>query len=642
MRARRYVVTPNLDHCRMLRHDPLLRRAYANAGLVLPDGWPLLLASRFSTRPLSQRVTGADLIIPLCEAAAARGYSVYFLGGSASMHQKLQARLKADIPALRIAGWDAPTQNFEQNVTACRDVIAQIVAAKPDLLFVALGAPKQECWMAEHVATLPIGAAIGVGAGLDFIAGTVQRAPILWRHHHFEWAWRWLQEPRRLSKRYIACLAAFPFLFLRHVTQHIRSQSKPIVAWQKFLEELLQQGNESVLTCRHEVYFLRRKRWGGRVHALAAAARDSWLLLTLPALKTLHRSPNTLAVATLEGASGYGAIARAVERLASPNRCITVAHPRLQRRAQTQLPAPLFMADFKPALRIALPVILQPRGPLSRWVMASCVFRHHLWQASWRRFYAAHPQLNRCLLHNDFEMMNSALVSALSESLEIQCVQHGIPTDEFFPCRAATQIVWGESSQRIYKDYSPRANVMIDALGRDQSPRLHDATMPEEIHLLSQTHTPLYGIDLGSHFEELSEALAAQLPAIPLRILLHPRECSRHVYRALSPRLLADPPHRTLQQSTPRVLVIGYCSTALLDAAQAGQYVAAMDWPATASLGAKAVATPPTLCADHQAVLRLFHSLRESKEIRLAMIEKQQQWLARTFGNREVTQCQIA
>lgn len=220
-RQQRYAVTPNLDHCRMLQFNPALAAAYDKASLVLADGWPLVAASWLTPHPLSRRVTGADIIIPLCEASAALGFSVFLLGTTDEVLATASTKLKAQIPGLQIAGTYSPPFGFERDEAEIDRINAEITSANPHVVFAAFGSPKQELWMSENVAKLPIGAALGVGAGIDFIAGEQRRAPALLRWLALEWAWRAVTEPKRLLKRYALCLAAFPGLCRMHWREHV-------------------------------------------------------------------------------------------------------------------------------------------------------------------------------------------------------------------------------------------------------------------------------------------------------------------------------------------------------------------------------------------------------------------------------------
>jgi exopolysaccharide biosynthesis WecB/TagA/CpsF family protein len=199
-----------------LKRDERFRRAYDAADLVLADGYPLIVTSWLDGGPRLTRVTGSDLIQPICAAAARNGLSVFMLGSTDDVLDTASRLLCARNPGLRIAGLHAPPMGFEANEAAQARAIAAITAAAPDIVFVALGAPKQEIW--AHAARDALGSAIllGVGASLDFIAGKQRRSPKLLSDIGLEWAWRMLTEPRRLGRRYLAIMALMPALVAQH------------------------------------------------------------------------------------------------------------------------------------------------------------------------------------------------------------------------------------------------------------------------------------------------------------------------------------------------------------------------------------------------------------------------------------------
>lgn len=208
-KGQHYVVTPNVDHVVRLEHDPAFRKAYASAALVLPDGMPLVWASRLLGRPLRGRVTGADLLPQVCQMAAASGKSIFLLGGREGVAEGAARNLQARFPGLRIAGFYSPPMGFERDAAENRRIVERVNRARPDILAIGLGAPKQELWISEHRRSLDFGVALCVGAALDFAAGTLARAPRWMREAGLEWLWRLAREPRRLWKRYLVDDVAF-------------------------------------------------------------------------------------------------------------------------------------------------------------------------------------------------------------------------------------------------------------------------------------------------------------------------------------------------------------------------------------------------------------------------------------------------
>ena len=197
------VVTPNVDHICQLQQNPRYQEIYARADLVLADGMPLIWASRFLGTPLGERVTGSDLFPRICGLAARRGYRVYLLGGLGGVAEKAKAVLEERYPGLEITGTYSPPFGFEHDPEEMAGIVERIAKASPQILFVGLGAPKQEFFIAETMDTLRIPVSMGVGASFDFVAGTMKRAPGFMRRWGLEWLFRLLQEPGRLFHRYL-------------------------------------------------------------------------------------------------------------------------------------------------------------------------------------------------------------------------------------------------------------------------------------------------------------------------------------------------------------------------------------------------------------------------------------------------------
>lgn len=197
------VVTANLDHVRRLQQPGPFRDVYADADVVTVDGMPVVWACRLQGTPVKGRVAGSDLMRSLPAAAAAAGRSVYLLGGDPGAGEAAAARLCAASPALRIAGIECPPFGFDKDAAAMAALRARLAAARPDIVFVALGSPKQEFVIRDLRAALPAAWWLGVGISFSFVAGDVQRAPRWLQRLGLEWLHRLLQEPRRLARRYL-------------------------------------------------------------------------------------------------------------------------------------------------------------------------------------------------------------------------------------------------------------------------------------------------------------------------------------------------------------------------------------------------------------------------------------------------------
>jgi N-acetylglucosaminyldiphosphoundecaprenol N-acetyl-beta-D-mannosaminyltransferase len=217
------VLTPNVDHVVMVEHDDRFRCAYQAADLSLADGMPVLWAARLLGAPLPEKISGSDLVLPLMERAEAEGWRVYILGGATGVAVKAAQRLVARFPRIVIAGTQAPRIDMGAPAASRADVAAHVRAAKADLVLVALGAPKQELWIAEAAPDLRPAVLVGVGAAVDFIAGAARRAPPWMSASGLEWLHRLAHEPGRLWKRYLLRDPEFLLIVLRDLRRRRRS-----------------------------------------------------------------------------------------------------------------------------------------------------------------------------------------------------------------------------------------------------------------------------------------------------------------------------------------------------------------------------------------------------------------------------------
>jgi N-acetylglucosaminyldiphosphoundecaprenol N-acetyl-beta-D-mannosaminyltransferase len=195
------VFTPNVDHVVKASSNEPFKRAYDRASLSLADGMPWVWVSRFLGCALPERVAGSDLLMPVLELAAKRRWRVYLLGGAPGVAEAV-AHLLTNKMGIIVAGWDdARIESDGSDSTG--GSIARARQAKPDLVFVALGPPKQELWIDRSLEALTPVVSLGVGASLDFLAGKYRRAPAWMGRYGLEWLYRLSQEPRRLWRRYL-------------------------------------------------------------------------------------------------------------------------------------------------------------------------------------------------------------------------------------------------------------------------------------------------------------------------------------------------------------------------------------------------------------------------------------------------------
>ncbi|GAA3258334.1 WecB/TagA/CpsF family glycosyltransferase [Nonomuraea helvata] len=197
------IITPNIDICRAAAKDPALRELVCTAELVVTDGMPLVWAARLLGTPVPERVTGADLIWSLSKLAARRGWPVYLLGGPPGVGRKAADELTSCHPRLKVCGVQAPPYDFDATPEGSARVRRKVVAARPRLVFVGLGFPRQDRLIADLREELPEAWFVGCGAAIAFAAGTVSRAPGWMRRTGLEWAFRLVCEPGRLARRYL-------------------------------------------------------------------------------------------------------------------------------------------------------------------------------------------------------------------------------------------------------------------------------------------------------------------------------------------------------------------------------------------------------------------------------------------------------
>jgi len=197
----RIVVTPNLDHAVQLQENPALVAAYQAAALILADGMPLVWASRLSAAPLPERVTGSDLTPRVLEAAPA-GTRVFLLGGTEEASLAAERTVRQRYPGLELVGRLSPPRGFEHASEWSDRITRQINESRAQIVVLGLGAPKQELWAHQHRERLPGTVLLCVGATIDFLAGTVTRAPRWMQVVGLEWVYRLLGDPGRLLRRY--------------------------------------------------------------------------------------------------------------------------------------------------------------------------------------------------------------------------------------------------------------------------------------------------------------------------------------------------------------------------------------------------------------------------------------------------------
>jgi N-acetylglucosaminyldiphosphoundecaprenol N-acetyl-beta-D-mannosaminyltransferase len=200
-----------------MRRDPSLRADVLSSDVVFADGAPIVWSSRLLGRPLPERVAGIDLMNAILHRGGERGYRVYCLGAEEAVLRAAVRRIEADYPGVRVCGqhhgWFTPDEEPA--------VAADIAAARPDVLFVAMTSPHKERFLARWGDRLDLPVWHGVGGSFDVLAGKVRRAPLAWQRLGLEWLYRVLQEPGRLWKRYLVTNTVFGALVARELARRL-------------------------------------------------------------------------------------------------------------------------------------------------------------------------------------------------------------------------------------------------------------------------------------------------------------------------------------------------------------------------------------------------------------------------------------
>ncbi|MEW6172785.1 MAG: WecB/TagA/CpsF family glycosyltransferase [Bacillota bacterium] len=203
------VVTLNPEYLFRARKEKDLLEIVRQAALVTADGIGIVWAARVNGTGIPGRVTGIDLMLAICHRAAQAGWRVFFLGGRPGVAEDAAARLKSEIPGLQVAG----TFHGYFSTAEEPEVIGRIRVTQPEVLFVGIGAPKQERWIHKNLRVLGVPLAMGVGGSFDVLSGRVKRAPVWMRRLGLEWLARLIREPRRWRRMLV--LPRFALLVLR-------------------------------------------------------------------------------------------------------------------------------------------------------------------------------------------------------------------------------------------------------------------------------------------------------------------------------------------------------------------------------------------------------------------------------------------
>ena len=216
VRARRasYVCVRDVHGLMLARHDPQIMQIHQAAGMVTPDGMPLVWVSKLRSKLKVGRVCGSDLMDALCDAGQAEGLRHYFYGGKAGIPEAMINNLRSKYPALTVAGsYSPPFRALTAEEDTC--IVDAINESCAQVVWVGLSTPKQELWMRDHVGRVRGATLIGVGAAFDFHSGAVARAPKWMQRRGLEWLYRLASEPSRLWRRYLVMAPLFIFSIIR-------------------------------------------------------------------------------------------------------------------------------------------------------------------------------------------------------------------------------------------------------------------------------------------------------------------------------------------------------------------------------------------------------------------------------------------
>jgi N-acetylglucosaminyldiphosphoundecaprenol N-acetyl-beta-D-mannosaminyltransferase len=211
------VFTPNVQHFYLYHHNISFKHAYDNCDISLVDGKPLVWLINLLKESKTDKISGSDFVIELLEKSKKESLSVYILGGAEGVAKKAIEKTCGSSIINKSAFYSSPPLGFEKDQYQNNKIIDEINLKKPDILFVALGAPKQEVWITKNLNDLNVGLAIGVGGSIDFIAGFQKRAPKWMQKIGLEWLFRLLSNPRRLFLRYAITNTFFIYQIIKAI-----------------------------------------------------------------------------------------------------------------------------------------------------------------------------------------------------------------------------------------------------------------------------------------------------------------------------------------------------------------------------------------------------------------------------------------
>ncbi|MBS4206709.1 WecB/TagA/CpsF family glycosyltransferase [Bacillus sp. FJAT-50079] len=217
------LVTPNVDHIVNIHKNPEFKDAYQKSSIILVDGAPLYFSSKLLKKPLKEKVSGADLVPEVLKLAEKRNYKVFIFGSREGVPKLAIDKMKSEKNYSFTIDYYSPPFGFESNPKELSEGIERIKRFRPDILLVSLGSPKGELFIFDNLNKFKVPISMQIGASIDFIAGTVKRAPLWMQKSGLEWFYRFIQEPRRMFKRYFINDSFFLILLIR---EYLKKDSK--------------------------------------------------------------------------------------------------------------------------------------------------------------------------------------------------------------------------------------------------------------------------------------------------------------------------------------------------------------------------------------------------------------------------------
>jgi len=210
------IVTLNIDFLRIANIDKVFKEICKDAHIVVPDGIGIILLLKLKYKLDISRITGNDILKIILDLSSVNKLKIAFLGSSKSTLLKIKNAIQENKLNVEVTNLISPPLNFEEDENLNKRVIEQLSKSKPDILFVALGCPRQEKWIDKYKDDIGFKLGIGIGAALDFFAGSKKRSPLVFQRFGMEWVWRLISEPKRLFRRYV--LNDIPF-FIKKVIE---------------------------------------------------------------------------------------------------------------------------------------------------------------------------------------------------------------------------------------------------------------------------------------------------------------------------------------------------------------------------------------------------------------------------------------